>query len=127
MGGGIRLASCPGRSRIKITTPHAKPRRISPTHAPMSCQKSQNICYLISRHEFIVRFLATDSNCSGSLPQHDSCTANPSSMIKNVVSPLTAISSVQTAQRIGSSGSATLVFNTHSGLLQWIASDPVAD
>lgn len=51
-------------------------------------------------HQFIVRFLATDSKCSGSLPQHDSCTANPSGMIKNgnVVSPFTAISSVQTAQ-----------------------------
>ena len=52
-------------------------------------------------HQFIVRFLATDSKPSGSLPQHDSCTANPSGMIKNgknVVSPFTAISSVQTAQ-----------------------------
>ncbi len=52
-------------------------------------------------HQFIVRFPTTDSKRSGSLPQHDSCTANPSGMIKNgrnVVSPFTAISSVQTAQ-----------------------------
>jgi len=41
------------------------------------------------------------SKSSGSLPQHISCTANPSGMIKNgknVVSPFTAIFSVQTAQ-----------------------------
>jgi hypothetical protein len=41
------------------------------------------------------------SKSSGSLPQHISCTANPSGMIKygkNVVSPFTAISSVQAAQ-----------------------------
>ncbi len=62
---------------------------------------SSRLVVALHCHQFVVRFLATDSKSSGSLPQHDSCTANPSGMIKNgknVVSPFPAISSVQTAQ-----------------------------
>jgi hypothetical protein len=53
------------------------------------------------RLQFTLPFGFLSSKSSGPLPQHDSCTANPSGMIKNgknVVSPFTAISSVQTAQ-----------------------------
>ena len=53
------------------------------------------------RLQFTLPFGFFLSKSSGSLPLHDSCTANPSGMIKNgknVVSPFTAISSVQTAQ-----------------------------